>query len=281
VNRSWSDAEVEAIVKDYFDMLAFELCGKEYNKSAHRRKLSPLLNSRSAGSIERKHQNISAILIEMGMPYISGYKPLRNYQRTVMPGAITDHVQANRELLDLLSNDANLTPEIPTVENILESIVSPPEPQEVKSEQIAEQRAIYTPSPIDYIAREAANRSLGSAGEDFVMNFERARLIEMGKTHLADRVEQVSVTEGDYVGYDIHSFERNGIDRFIEAKTTKYGIQTPFYITRNELNFSSSHRDRYYLYRVFEFRKNPLMFLLPGYLNDYCSLSPINYLARL
>jgi hypothetical protein len=57
-----------------------ELSGQSYNKSAHRKLLLQKLNGRTDSAIEKKHQNISAILIEYGVPYISGYKPLGNYQ---------------------------------------------------------------------------------------------------------------------------------------------------------------------------------------------------------
>lgn len=77
---NWSLFEVEATVADYFHMLVQELTGQLYNKSAHRKALMQKLENRSEGAIERKHQNISAILIALGCPYISGYKPLGNYQ---------------------------------------------------------------------------------------------------------------------------------------------------------------------------------------------------------
>ena len=77
---SWSRQEVEATVQDYFDMLATEIRGEPFNKAAHNRILRRKLNGRSRGAVERKHQNISAVLIEMGFPYINGYKPLGNIQ---------------------------------------------------------------------------------------------------------------------------------------------------------------------------------------------------------
>jgi hypothetical protein len=58
----WSDIEVELIVVDYLSMLQMELAGQPFSKTEHRRKLHPLLNNRSDGSIEFKHQNISAVL---------------------------------------------------------------------------------------------------------------------------------------------------------------------------------------------------------------------------
>ena len=65
--QDWTRAEVEAAVADYFAMLRAERSGVPYNKTEHRRGLSKLLNGRTDGSIERKHQNISAALIELGM----------------------------------------------------------------------------------------------------------------------------------------------------------------------------------------------------------------------
>ncbi|WP_419602516.1 hypothetical protein [Thiolapillus sp.] len=73
--KNWSEAEVEAAVEDYFNMLRLELAGRKYNKTEHRRALMENLDNRTDSSVELKHQNISAVLIEMGIPYINGYKP--------------------------------------------------------------------------------------------------------------------------------------------------------------------------------------------------------------
>ncbi|ANK06964.1 Hypothetical protein WLH_05703 (plasmid) [Escherichia coli O25b:H4] len=42
--------------------------------------LRQLLNGRSKSSVELKHQNISAVLDALGLPYINGYKPRGNSQ---------------------------------------------------------------------------------------------------------------------------------------------------------------------------------------------------------
>jgi hypothetical protein len=73
MSESWSREEVEATVADHLHMLTMELAGRQYNKADHRRKLIRLLNKRTEGAIERKHQNISAVLIELGCPYILGF----------------------------------------------------------------------------------------------------------------------------------------------------------------------------------------------------------------
>src|SRR5215471_18166378 len=82
----WSSAELDRIVADYFEMLREEQAGHRPNKTQHRRTLMEHVH-RSEGSIEFKHQNISAVLTELGLPWINGYKPARNYQ-----GAIFDAI---------------------------------------------------------------------------------------------------------------------------------------------------------------------------------------------
>src|SRR5690606_16675155 len=80
-----SDAEVDLIVADYFSMLVQELAGAPYNKAQHNRALQQH-TGRKPGSIERKHQNISAVLKRLGLPWINGYKPLANFQAALIDG---------------------------------------------------------------------------------------------------------------------------------------------------------------------------------------------------
>ena len=98
--RPWARDEVDLIVADYFLMLRAELAGEPYSKAEHNRALQPLLDGRSKSSIEFKHQNISAVLVGMGLPYIDGYKPARNYQKTVLPQAVDDYLIRHPEFFD-------------------------------------------------------------------------------------------------------------------------------------------------------------------------------------
>lgn len=280
MTNPWTDSEVEAAVSDYFSMLSLELTGKKYNKTEHRRALKEFLNGRSDGSIELKHQNISAVLIEMGMPYIDGYKPRYNYQRSLLPEAITDYLKHNPGIQHLFALDSELSPSVPTVDDFLAALEAPPTPEEQAPRTIAEPRPIYFTGKVNYLEREAKNQSLGEAGERFVINFERARLIHAGKEFLADRIEQVSNTVGSAAGFDIRSYEENGSDRFIEAKTTKYGKSTPFFVTPNELRFSRDNASRYFLYRLYRFRESPRLYALQGNVEDYCVLEPSEFIAR-
>lgn len=93
---SWQDYELDAIVSDYFDMLAAESSGNPYVKSRHSAALMALIG-RSHRSVEFKHQNISAVLEELGMAWIPGYKPKSNYQNAIFDAIdryLTSHPNA-------------------------------------------------------------------------------------------------------------------------------------------------------------------------------------------
>lgn len=81
---AWSADEDRAIVSDYFDMMAATARGERVNKAATRRALLPRLNNRSEASIEFKRCNVSAVLADMGRPWLAGYRPASNYQRSLV-----------------------------------------------------------------------------------------------------------------------------------------------------------------------------------------------------
>ena len=161
------------------------------------------------------------------------------------------------------------------------ALENPPVPVRRPIAGVSEARHAYNPAGLNYLELEAKNQALGGAGKQFVVNFERARLIRAGKDALAERVEQVSATVGPSAGFDIHSYDADGTDRFIEAKTTKHGKNTPFFLTPNELAFSEKNAPRYFLYRVFRFRVEPRLFVLSGRIKDQCTIEPSEYMARL
>jgi len=97
----WRDDELDLIVADYFAMLAADLAGEFYVKSHHRVALMGQIH-RNNGSIEFKHQNISAVLDELGMPWIPGYKPRSNYQKSALPDAIGRYLIEHPTILQLV-----------------------------------------------------------------------------------------------------------------------------------------------------------------------------------
>jgi hypothetical protein len=275
--NDWTRSEVEAIVEDYLSMLASELAGAPYNKAAHRRVLKPQLSNRSDQSIEFKHANISAALLDAGFPYISGYKPRSNYQ-ALLAEVVASRMSRSADLLEIAAADADRPMVVPEVDDILAALTDRPKPT-IEHLRAAEPGVAPIRLTTNYIEREARNRSLGAAGEQFVINFERARLIKAGHESLASRIEHTSRVRGDYEGYDILSYNEAGAERLIEVKTTKYGADTPFFVTRNEVNTSERRSSLYHVYRLYGFRNLPRLYVLPGAISQTCRLSASTFLA--
>ena len=277
--EDWSQLENEAIVSDYLSMLEAELIGVPYNKTEHRRNLLKTLNARSEGSIEFKHCNVSAAMIELGFPYIAGYKPRWNFQKNALITTVTEHLKNRQGLIAKVEADVERIPATPSVDDILRALTEAPGPKD-KAEVFARERTPeYTPRFVDYLAREAQNQKLGLLGEEFVVRYEQARLTHEGQERLATKIEHVSKLRGDGDGFDILSFEASGKERLIEVKTTKYGIETPFYVSPKEETVSRLRPEQYHLYRLFGFREVPKLFILDGALASTCMLEPELYKA--
>ena len=275
----WSVLECYLIIADYMAMFFNELKQQKYSKAEHRRKLLPHLNSRTEGSIEFKHQNISAVLIELGYPYIIGYKPAYNYQgllKTQIESYLVDHGWLLAQQAEsTIAREVKLA--ITDWSNVVES---PPEHTvQTQSSRVRE----YTPRLYNYSEREQSNRQLGMAGEEFVFAYEQFRLKAAGRDDLAKELEWTSRDKGDGAGYDIRSFEvgdnKDDAELFIEVKATRSGKWQPFFISDNEVAFSEEHSDQYSLYRVFQLGKNPGLFMLPGSVRGNVNLEAKTYRA--
>jgi hypothetical protein len=164
------------------------------------------------------------------------------------------------------------------VEDILSVLVAPPEREDglVRLQTSPPRRNSVKRN---YLKTEAENRSLGVAGEEFVLQYEHARLWRAGKRRLAEQVEHVAKTQGDGLGYDILSFEASGQERLIEVKTTRFGEFTPFFASRNEVDVSENKQTEYQLYRLYSFRREPKLYVLPGSLARTCTLDPFQFIA--
>jgi len=273
----WSQLECEAIIQDYMAMFGAELKGEPYSKAEHRRGLLPKLNSRSKGSVEFKHQNISAVLIELGYPYIIGYKPAWNYQK-LLHEVVESYLSVNHKQIEVQANELIMVdPVMPKPSDWLHVLAEAPEAKSgVEKHKVRE----FRPQRYNFTEREKNNRSLGFSGEEFVMGFEKHRLSHAGRDDLVKEIEWTSKIKGDGTGYDIRSFNpEKDEELFIEVKTTNSGKYQPFYISDNEVAFSELNANHYSLYRVFQFRDDPKLFTLDGNLMNQLNLEPMVYRA--
>jgi hypothetical protein len=131
------------------------------------------------------------------------------------------------------------------------------------------------------VEQDASNRKLGRWGEEFVVEFERARLRGLSREDLARRVDWVADTIGDGLGFDVLSYDKDGAEQLIEVKTTGLGKYHPFFVTATEVRCSEDLPERFRLYRVFDFGRGPRVFVLKGSLRKTCQLEPTQYRASL
>jgi hypothetical protein len=167
---------------------------------------------------------------------------------------------------------------------ISEEVTEPPLSVEIdfKSAEslLIEQESVnFTPRTTNYIQNEIENKRIGELGEIWVVEIEREFLSQHGKLDLANLVKHDSHDKGDGLGYDVQSFDLNGNKIYIEVKTTKGNKNTPFYITRNELERSIKEKSNYYLYRVYDYDENTQsgkLLKIQGDMSSLCQI-PLNY----
>jgi len=157
-------------------MLGKELRGESYNKAEHNRRLQSLLSGRTRGSVERKHQNISAVLIDLGYPYIDGYKPLGNHQE-LLAQVVRERLSAAAELRKAVAtNVESPVDRVPEVDDIL-SIIVPAPVRDGDPTRFYDRPQVRVARPQkNFLKVEARNQSLGLAGEELVLRFGRERL---------------------------------------------------------------------------------------------------------
>jgi hypothetical protein len=268
--KPWTDAEIELTVTAYFDLLAAELRGERPAKAVKVRELHRAMPARTSGSIERKLSNISAVLDLHHQPWIEGYKPYTHFQ-TALESAVVERLRMQRRLSERLAEYQGNTLPAPTTRQLAteDVLVDPP------SASRRDRRATIglATGPFGAI-QDFRNRQLGRAGEEWVLAAERTSLARHGRQDLADSVVWVAHDLGDGAGYDLASFRPDGTPVLIEVKTTNFGVRTPFYITRWEVEVSRREASVYALYRVFDFRSDPRIYRLDGSIAESAKLEP-------
>lgn len=134
-----------------------------------------------------------------------------------------------------------------------------------------------TPTKRDYDQQSKSNKITGLKGERYVVEYEKSQL--QGNKKLQSKVEQISVTQGDGLGYDILSFNPDGSEKHIEVKTTTDSENIPFYISQNERQYAKEDNSSYWLYRVYDINKEAKLEKYHGNLEQYFSFEPTDYLA--
>jgi hypothetical protein len=242
----WPDAEIQPTLTAYFAMLLAELAGRSYVKAAFNREVRAA-TGRSRGAVEFKFANVSAVLREIGLPYVLGYRPRPNIQGALRP-AVMRFLASDTEIARLLEEMP--APDLPPTVELAE--VDPP----VMAPPSSTGRG-RTTMGVDYLERQARNRDIGLKGELLVVEHERAWLSAHDRSDLADLVTHVPGTLGDGAGYDVSSFLLDGSPHHIEVEATRGSITAPFFLSANELRYVLDHPGAYSIYRIFDLGPKP------------------------
>ncbi|WP_414053372.1 DUF3427 domain-containing protein [Macrococcus equi] len=135
---------------------------------------------------------------------------------------------------------------------------------------------------LDFPAINEQNKNLGNAGERLVIKYIKDDLIRKGKSELAEKVFHTAKFEGDGAGYDIKAYDEEGNVIYIEVKTTKSDISSPFYISANEIYFSKINSDKYFLYRIYKYdlsKNSGKLYILHGDMAENLTLTPTSFKA--
>jgi hypothetical protein len=269
LGQPWRADELDAILADYFTMLEDDLAGRSYVKRHHSSTLMAKIG-RTHRSVEFKHQNISAVLEELGMPWIPGYRPKRNYQNAIFD-AIDRYLTQHPAVLQPIPRTPAIPEAVPDVFVEAPTHASSDTPMPTRLERLVRK--------FDPVERDHRNRALGKAGEEFVVHIERTRLAKMDRGDLARRIRWVAAEDGDGAGYDVLSFEPTGRELLIEVKTTNGAARTPFYLSRNECDLAQERPADWRIYRVHLFAKPPRIFTITPPLQANLNLQPETWRA--
>jgi hypothetical protein len=228
--------------------------------------------------LEFKFENISAVLNQLELTWLTGYVPAGNYQRR-LEDRVLDVLIADRLLADALRRLDQAVPLPPPAALATEDVQVEP-PAGAVSTAGAYERSRLVPG--GWIAsHDESNKKLGADGERWVVELEREMLRRGGRADLAARVDHVASRLGDGLGFDVLSFDLRGNELRIEVKTTRSGRNTPFVLTRNEIRISKEDPGSYRLYRVFDYGPEARVYVLEGDLELVLELTPTQFSARM
>lgn len=277
-NEEWAENETRAAVRDYCTMLQAELRGRAAGTTGRWQPRLGRADDPDPATLQRKYGQVGAVLMDHGLPYCIDYVPMHDYRPSLVT-AVREYLRNHPRMLELMEA-AVFRPvrTLPALDGL--------EPQRVLSKPPASamaagaRAATELVAGVDFLEKEQRNRSLAMAGQQFVLAFERRRLQAQGLHKYAEAIEHVSADHGDGAGYDILSYGVDGSERYIGVKTTRFRRETPLYLSAHEVAMSDTWGERYWIYRVHNFRDDPRLYMVKGSLAGHFELEPTQYRAR-
>lgn len=283
-NHGWTPEQNEGLVKAYLTAWEIELGGGHFGVSGFLGEARAQVGSaRNDNALRRKAHNVSAVLQEAELPHYFRFKPQANRQRTLDAAvfSVLEH-PAFAEVIHLAAErPPTRQPGDPVPSSRSMEEVDPPKTPLQGEGQLRQTSWVRRAVQRDFTAYEAANRSLGLAGEKLAVEHYKRTLREAGREDLAFQVEHAAVTQGDGLGYDVIAYEPDGSRVLVEVKTTRGGLRRPFFISAAEVRASEELGNEYRLMRIFDYEsgEGTKFYTLPGPIGVSCALTPVSYSA--
>ncbi len=162
-----------------------------------------------------------------------------------------------------------------------------PTPKEVKkgiakSKKYNRIRSSIQRQKLDYIRIARDNARIGLQGEKLALQIERNRLERLGIINIEKKLRWLS-NETDSIGYDIASvdiIDGKEVKICIEVKSTSDRVDSPFYVSKNQVEVSNIEKDRYRVLRIFDVDSTqPKYYYAKGPIQDSFILDPVTFLA--
>ncbi len=158
-------------------------------------------------------------------------------------------------------------------------------PERKLVQKIKSDKTMNSVSAEEAARREKNRKKKGDRGEEIAIEIEKHRLKNLGREDLVPKITHVAKKK-DGLGYDIISTDLDEAGKeqeiYIEVKTTAGDINTPFYVSTNELKVSRKYKDLYYIYRIFNMTEKTTdvqYYRMRGAIDENYDLVPMDYLA--
>lgn len=143
-------------------------------------------------------------------------------------------------------------------------------------DSIPETKKDFKGVDVDFQGKAKEQKDVGNKGETLVKQREIEFLKENNLHNKASLVEIVR----DGKGYDVFSFDEFGNEKFIEVKTTIGNEYSPFFLSENEIDFMRLNKNKYCIYRVYNFDEEnnfAEFYELSGDIESQLMMKPIQY----
>lgn len=192
----------------------------------------------------------------------------------------TSEIYSDENYINTVINAESEVPLVPKTENKL--LMTNAIPLTKKRKSIDNKKYIRKSDFTSYIDDYQKKLDNGYLAEGLVFEFEKDKLISIGRTDLAEKVKWISRDLGDGYGYDIKSYEIvNNIEKeiYIEVKSTTGSLSGDFEMSANEYKFALDHQNdkSYKIYRVAKKDGKNIGYIIEDNLVRDFNISPSSY----